>query len=203
MGDAEANANIDTINRYKNFFLPTREALRVYFFIELAKLFDDSDQSLHIAKVVNFTESNIKRLNVEAFREYNSAQSREFLVELVKGYEGVSSVDIKDIRDNLNAHKESLDKLTTYRDQWLAHSDLHKIESLDITGVELRELFDLLAKILNSLTGKLNRASTMWDHVEGNTKHDTKLVIDHLRRFEPYRLKEIEAEHEERLKQLK
>jgi hypothetical protein len=203
LGETEAQANADTMGRYKDFFVPAQEALRVYFFIELAKLFDASDEALHINKVVNFTESNIQRLNVDAFKEHNSGQTREFLELLATEYKGVAHSDLTEIRDSLNAHRESLEKLKTYRDEWLAHDDIHKSELPNITGEEIRALFEVLAKILNSLTGKLNSESTMWDHVERDVKHHTKLVVEYLRRFEPYRLQEIHAEAEERLKRYK
>src|SRR3989344_2075967 len=88
LGEEDAKANVETIGKYRNFFVPAQEALRVYFFMELAKLFDASDESLHITKVVNFTESNIKQLNVEAFMEHNSGQSRAFLEQLATEYKG-------------------------------------------------------------------------------------------------------------------
>lgn len=203
LGETEAQANAEAMGRYKDFFVPAQEALRVYFFIELAKLFDASAESLHINKIVNFTASNIERLDVGAFREYNNGQSRSFLEELAKGYKGVAHTDLQEIRDSLNAHRESLEKLKTYRDEWLAHDDLKKSELPNITGEEIRALFDVLAKILNSLTGKLNSESSMWDHIERDIKHHTKLIIEHLRRFRPYQLKEIHDETEEKIQQYK
>lgn len=200
LGEEKAQANAETMGRYKDFFVPAQEALRVYFFIELAKLFDASDESLHINKVVNFTASNIKRLDVDAFREYNSGQSRSFLEDLAKEYKGVAHTDLQEIRDRLNVHRKSLEKLKTYRDEWLAHDDVKKSDLPNITGEEIRALFEVLAKILNSLTGKLNSESSMWDHIERDVKHHTKLVIEHLRRFRPYQLKEIHDETEEKIR---
>lgn len=197
----EAEANVKIINDYKNFFSSAEEALRVYFFIELAKLFDASNQSLHINKVVNFTESNLEHLTVEAFKEHNTEQGREFLNNLTEEYKGVAHTDLVEIREALEAHSEALGKLRTYRDKWLAHEDINKPKLPDITGTELHSLFEVLAKILNSLTSQLNSSSTLWDHVERDVKHHVKLLIDHLRRFEPYRLKEIEEDCEKNIKQ--
>ena len=42
VGQSEAEENAKTIGRYNNFFMPAQEALRVYFFLELAKIFDSS-----------------------------------------------------------------------------------------------------------------------------------------------------------------
>jgi len=64
-----------------------------------------------------------------------------------------------------------------------------------ITGEEIRTLFEVLAKILNSITGRLNSESWTYSHVESDVKDHIKLVVNHLRRFEPYRLKEIEEKY--------
>lgn len=194
LGEKEARANADIIIKYRYFFQPAREALRVYFFIELAKLFDASDEALHITKVVNFTESNIKRLNVDAFQEHNSGQGREFLEQLVMEYQGVAHSDFIEIRDSLNKHQMSLEKLKTYRNKWLAHDEIHKPELPNLTDDEILALFEVIARILNTLSDRLNYQVTMWDHIKRNVKHHTKLVVEHLRRFEPYRLKEIDRD---------
>ena len=115
LGEAEATANVETLSKYRNFFVPAQEALQVHFFLELAKLFDASNESLHITKIVNFTESNLKRLDVDAFKEYNDHQSRQFLEQLAAEYKGVAPADLKEIRDSLNAHAEALEKLKFYR----------------------------------------------------------------------------------------
>ena len=201
LGQTEAEENVKVINRYKDFFMPAEEALRVYFFLELAKLFDASNQSLHIDKIVNFTESNLKHLTVDAFNEHNTEQGREFLNSLTEEYKGVAHADLIEIRNLLEAHSESLERLRTYRDKWLAHEDIKKPELPDITGIELRALFQVLEKILNTLTSKLNSSSTLWDHVERDVKHHVNLTIDHLRRFEPYRLKEIDEEYKKEIEQ--
>jgi hypothetical protein len=194
LGQEKAEENVEIIKRYSNFFLPTEEALRVYFFLELAKLFDASNQSLHIDKIINYTESNLKHLTSDAFKEYNNKEGREFLNELAEGYKGIEHSDLLEIRNLLEKHKEPLEKLRIYRDKWLAHEDINKPDLPNITGIELHGLFKVLEKILNILTTKLNSSSTLWDHVERNVKDDVNRVLDHLGRFEPYRIKEIEEE---------
>jgi hypothetical protein len=195
LGQEKAEQNVKTINRYKEFFMPAEEALRVYFFIELAKLFDASNQSLHIDKIINFTESNLKHLTVDALREHNTEQDREFLNNLTGEYRGMAHADLIEIRDLLEKHSESLERLRTYRDKWLAHEDIKKPALPNITGIELHALFQVLKKILNTLTSKLNSSSTLWDHIERDVKRHVNLVIEHLDRFEPYRLKEIDEEY--------
>jgi len=195
VGKSEAEENAKTISNFKNFFLSAQEALRIYFFLELAKMFDSSKQALHINKVLNFTESNLKNFTVEAFKEYNQSQDRTFLEELAKEYKGMAYADLVIIRDMLKKHKSTLEKLNKYRDKWLTHDDIKKPEIPVITGEKIKDLFGMLAKMLNSITGQLNSESWMYSHIEDDVKHHVRLVIDHLRRFEPYRLKEIKEKY--------
>lgn len=197
IGKVDAEENAKVIGRYRNFFIPTEEALRIYFFLELAKMFDSSKQALHINKILNFTEANLKKLTVDDFREYNRNQARTFLETLVNEYRGMDHKELVDIRKMLDIHDATLKKLETYRDKWLAHNDKKKPAVPSINGEEIRALFKVLAKILNAITGRLNSESWSYSHVEEDAKHHVQLVIDHLRRFEPYRLKEIEEEYKQ------
>ena len=196
VGKYEAEENAKTIRRYNNFFLPARESLRVYFFLELAKMFDSSKQSLHINKILNFTESNITNLTLDAFKEYNQAQPRAFLEELVKEYKGINYADLVSIKALLDNHEVALNKLDVYRNKWLAHDDINKPELPSINQGEIKNLFKILAKILNTITSQLNSESWTYSHIENDVKHHTRLVIDHLRRFEPYHIKEIDEKQE-------
>lgn len=193
VGKSKAAGNVRTMDRYRNFFVITQEALRYYFFIELGKLFDASKQSLHIDKVVNFTESNIKKLTVDAFKEYN--QDRQLLEEITARYKGVEHSDLVVIRDLLNKQKNTIEKLKTFRDSWVAHDDANKPQQPKISSQEIKELFDTLKKILNTISGKLNNETWSYSHVESDVKRHVGLVIDHLDRYEPYRLKEIEEKY--------
>jgi hypothetical protein len=195
VGQSEAEENAKTINRYNNFFGMAQESLRIYFFLELAKMFDSSKQALHIGKILNFTESNLKSLTVDAFKEYNQNQPRAFLETLAQEYKGMDHNELIKIKNTLNKHKDTIEKLDTYRNKWLAHDDIKKPELPPISGEEIKALFDVLAKMLNAITGRLNSESWGYSQVEGDVKHHVKLVVDHLRRFEPYRLKEIKEKY--------
>lgn len=175
---------------FNSFFLPSKEALRVYFFLELAKLFDIADQSLHITKIVNYTQSNIAKLTVNDFAEYSQGQDKNFIAELVRNYQGVKHDDLVAIKSDIEKNKEIIKQLKTYRDQYLAHDDIKKDE-INITGEEIRILFNIIEKIIGIFLSKLISTSVMYDNAKIDTKDKTKMVIDYLIRFEPYRLKEI------------
>lgn len=195
IGQSDAEENAKTMAKYSGFFTPAEEALRVYFFLELAKMFDSSKEALHINKILNFTASNLKKLTVDAFKEYNQSQPRAFLETLVNEYKGMDHKELVVIRGMLDKHRATLKKLDTYRNKWLAHDDKKKPKLPSITGEEIKTLFEVLAKMLNAITGRLNSESWTYSHVEGDVKHHVKLVVDYLRRYEPYRLKEIEEKY--------
>src|SRR6266481_920302 len=96
VGETEAEENVKIIGEFKDFFLISKEAVRVYFFLELAKMFDTSDQALQINKMVNFTENQITNLTTQNFAEYNA--DRELVEELIKTYKGISHEDLQGIR---------------------------------------------------------------------------------------------------------
>lgn len=196
VGQSDAEKNAKTMTRYNGLFTPAEEALRVYFFLELAKMFDSSKQALHINTILNFTAVNLKNLTVDAFKEYNRSQPLVFLETLVNEYRGMDHKELIVIKEMFDKHKATLNKLGIYRDKWLAHDDKKKPKLPSITGGEVRSLFEVLVKMLNSITGRLNSESWTYSHVEGDVKHHIKLVVDHLRRFEPYRLREIEEKYQ-------
>jgi hypothetical protein len=197
-GKNKAKENIKVINQFKDFFLISKEAVRVYFFLELAKMFDNSDQALQINKIVNLTESRIANLSAKDFEEYN--KDRELVKELVKTYKGINRSDLQKIKRILAARKPIIKKLIIYRNKWLAHDDAKKPDLPAITVIEIKKLFEALSKIMNLLGSKINSETWMWSHVQEDSKNHTKLVIEYLRRFEPYRIKEIYTEAEAEMK---
>lgn len=200
VGDKNARDNISVMSDFVNFFVPSKEALRVYFFLELAKMFDVSNESLHIEKIVNCTQSQINKLTVDSFKEFN--QDRDFLEELVKNYKGIKQEDIKEIKEILEKNKGVLQKLKNYRNQYLAHDQIQK-EKISISEEEITSLFEVLGKVMNLISSKLNHSSSIWSHVENDCKNDTTLVLNYLKRFEYYRLKEIDKKYETDLQNIK
>ncbi|HXF44047.1 MAG TPA: hypothetical protein VNK70_01100 [Candidatus Paceibacterota bacterium] len=189
VGQKEAEQNVAVLNRFKNFFAMSKEALRTYFLLELAKLFDESKQSLHINKIINFAGSNIKKLSRSDFLEFH--QGRTFLEELFQQYKAIDNKDLLETKNKLKKYKEIIKKLGEYRDQYLAHEDKQKKE-VKITSEEISRLFGLLKEILNLFSSRLDFSTTVYSHVEKDCKWDTKQVVEYLKRFEPYRLQEIE-----------
>ena len=202
-GNEIAKQNVETMTKYNCFFALTLDAHRRVFAIELAKFFDLNADSLSIKKIIEFARSNRKDLTVQSFVDFNA--KRPNIDELRKNYIEIEEKDLKALQEDLK--KLGLDiavidakkkivansliwKLKKFRDQELAHDQIKKDINL-LSVVEIQEMFNSAEKILNTLSGKLNH-ETWWHFGADNNKHHTRLVVDHLRRFEPYRLKEID-----------
>lgn len=195
VGEEKAKQNQEVMSNFKNFFLTSKESLRVYFFLELAKLLDVSDKSLQINKIINITENNISKLTVNDFENYN--KDRQLLEELVKGYKGITHENINEIRKTLKKEKNVISKIHTYRNKWLAHNDIKKPKIPTISSSELRSLFSSIEKIINLFTNNINYELTMWDHIEKSSKLETQVVLANLYKFEKYRTQEIENDMKE------
>ncbi len=191
-GKKEAEANVVILGRFKNFFVIMRHSLNFYFLMELAKILDDAKESLHLTKLINFANSNKKKLNANEFKKLNS--DRAFLQDLANRYEEMKKEDLKKIEEKLEETKNIREKIKKYRDQSLAHEDLKK-KKICISRAEVIKIFDLIAEILNIFSIKTDFSMTSYTNIEGECKKDTKNVLEHLKRFEPYRLKEIEKKY--------
>lgn len=192
IGKEEAEANLVILNKFKNFFVITKHALNFYFLMELARILDDAPQSLHLNKLINFANSNNKKLNISEFKKVNS--NRVFLDELACKYKGLEKGDFDKIKKQLEETLTIREKIKKYRDQSLAHEDLKK-EMVNISKTEVIKIFKLVEEILNIFSNKTDFSVTSYSHIEVECKRDIGNIIEYLKRFEPYRLKEIEEKY--------
>ena len=192
VGKKKAEANVEILERFKNFFVIARHTLNFYFLMELAKILDDAKQSLHLTKLINFANSNKKKLNADEFKKLN--QDRAFLQDLANRYKGMEKEDFEKIKKKLKETEKIRKKIKEYRDQNLAHEDLRK-EKINISRIEVVKIFELIAEILDIFSNKTDFSTTSYSHIKSDCKRDTENVFEYLKRFEPYRLKEIEEKY--------
>lgn len=177
VGKEQAEKNVKAMNAYAGFFSVTTQALRVHCLIELAKLFDGATQSLHLNKIVNYAESNIKGLSKEHFLKFH--EGRKFLDELFQQYVAMKPEDIQKIRTDLEKYGAIIAKLNAYRDQHLAHNDKHK-QPVNITVDEIKELFKLIEEILNLFNLRLDFSTTVYGPIKRDCKAETTALIETL-----------------------
>jgi len=188
VGQEKAVENVKILNRFGSFFLVSKEALRICFLLELAKIFDDHRLSLHIEKLIWFYSANIERFSKNDFIEFN--ENREFMKGLAETYKGVDEADLTNIKIKLEGNKGIINRLVGYRNQQLCHSDIERSE-IDLNREEIITLLKFIEEFLNLFSSRLNSSTTLYDRVEEECKNNLDYVIEYLIRFEPYRLAEI------------
>ncbi|QQR84214.1 hypothetical protein IPJ72_03445 [Candidatus Peregrinibacteria bacterium] len=186
LGEEKAEENAKTMGNYKGLFSTLEYGLKIHSLMELAKIFDNAEGSLHINKLINFAKSNTKHLSSNDFKEAN--QEREFIDELTKEYEGLKKSDFEELDEMMSVNAELIEKLKVYRNQYLAHEDKKK-KNINIAVEEVKKLFNIVEKILNMLSSKTNFSTTMFEQLKEECKEDTKFAVIHLKQMERYRLK--------------
>jgi len=178
VGKEEAHENVKTMNRFNNFFVITKHALNFYFLIELSRILDDAKQSLHLDKLINFAQSNKKKLGVSEFKKNNP--DRAFLQELVNRYEGIREDDFEKINKMLEETKDIRVKIKNYRDQHMAHEDINK-KDIIISYDEIVKVFDLVKITLNIFSNKTDFSTTSYKQAEDACENDTKRLFEYLK----------------------
>jgi hypothetical protein len=169
VGKDEARSNFKIIDKFGGFFFPAERSLLVSFSIGLAKFFEDDKQSLNLNKLIKFAKSHRKRIN---------SRGKELAVEYLEGLES----DLREIYPTVA-------KLKKFRDESLAHEGLRKKNISPIVD-EARKIFGFLEIFLNSLSLETDFSTTNYEGIRSDCKGVTEAVINHLRRFEPYRINE-------------
>lgn len=193
--ERKSKENVDIINKFIRFFWPSMEANRKIFALELAKFFDKDKKSLSLYKLINFVRSNIKSFDKDNFIEYIKN------VDLWEGYEPIDENLLKEIENEISTNLDIIKKLKIFRDQNLAHNQQKK-EMNPILVWEIDDLFKLTLKWLNKISEKTIR-NTRWNLWSDNyTEQEVYSVLDWLKRFEPYRIKEIHRQSKKEIKYL-
>lgn len=194
IGGKKAEQNVKTMTHYGSFFSQTERAHHVNFLLVLSRFFDDSKQSLSLIKTKNWAASDRKSLDAETFLSLN--KDRYAVESLAKAYEGLTAEDLKKIEEDLKKHSRYIKKLIDVRNKTIAHKDSKGPAPKGLTVNDVLLLFQLVERILNTLANKLDHNTFSFGHAQDDAKRDTELVIEHLKRFEPYRLKEIKDKYE-------
>ncbi len=177
--EQEAKKNFEIMEKFNYFFWLSTEASREIYLLKLAKFFDNDKRSNSIIKIINYIRSNIRHFK-------NTINDDE-----LKFFEG-----------ELSQHSTIIQNLKTYRDQYIAHNQIEP--SMIILTIEDTEIItDLLIRILNNISSKIFSEQWSHKHQEIRIFGEMKTILDHLYRFEPYRLKEIKKERQKRLSKYK
>jgi len=188
VGKEKAGENMKLFNDYKYFFITTKESCSFYVLIEIAKFFDNSLSSLTLNKIINFTESNLKKLSKNDFQIYH--KNRGILPELFDKYQEFSRLDLENLKNNIKSKDKIINKLKKYRDQYLAHDDIKKIK-VKISIGEVKQLMEIIEDFIELFYLRLDFSSNSYkDYVE-EPEREIKSLIKILKENEKARLQKI------------
>ena len=194
VGKKRAEANAKLFSNHVYFFMPVKESVRIYFFIELAKFFDKNrrKQSLTIGHLLDFVDKNFTSFSKDEFQKYHS--NRYFLPDLFQYYRPLTHRDIKKIRDRLHRNKSVVKNLNTYRDKFLAHDDLNKVQ-IHITSGQIKVLLRIIKDTVDLFYRTLVFTSNMYDNYDKEPVRAVDRVIKSLQEHETEQMRKIMEEY--------
>jgi len=167
VGKKLAKENCNILKKYDQFF-NIKKAGRDYALINLAKFFDKKSKK----------EGQPLTLKYLAKRFLEREDKLQ-----IKNWE--------------KKNEEALIRLIKLRNRVLAHNDI-EIPDETISIDEIYKIFEFVEKYLNSLSksSRLNSGIWLFSHVKDNAINDTQNLINDLKKYEVYRLKEIKRKYE-------
>ena len=143
--------NVDVINSYKGFFLPTRNAHLDRFFIKLSNTVDADPRSPSFYRV-------LKMLATKA--------------------DLAPTIDVRSLRNRLKKLKDLLRRINQYRNKRAAHWDTDAIELDSVHVGESRSLLEELESIYNEINSAHN--GNVWSFKISQYR-DTDRLLNELR----------------------
>ena len=192
VGKRKAKANVKTFGNHIYFFALLQEAARCYFFLELAKFFDENKrkQSLTIELLLDFVEYNFSSFSKDEFFKYHAGKNPI----LLEGYRPWTLQDIKKIRKRLQRNKKLISDLKTYRDKFLVHDDLKK-DTVNITGSQIKTLLKIIQDTVDLFYLKLEFSSTIYSNYDKEPVWAVDRVMSVLQEHEEGRARKIKEKY--------
>jgi hypothetical protein len=194
IGKKNAEANAKILGSYKYFFATTKEAVRCFFLIELAKFFDEDKQrqTLSIQNVIDFAKKRIESFSVDQFQKYH--KERKIIPEIFEKYRALTQKDLDSIEKRINRNKNRVKNLKTYRDKFLAHDDVKKQDIL-INRRDINVLLRIIKDTIGLLYMKLDFSSISYVNYEEEPILELNHLIKVLKESEDRRLLNFREEY--------
>lgn len=191
----KAQENLDSMNKYKNFFIPIMWSCKNMYLLELAKCFDNDKKVLSIFTVLSFGRENINELT---FNNYKLYKKDEVILEEDE-YEAISMDFLDSCNKKIKSKSKIINRLMNFRNQYLGHNQLYTDTNSSITIDEVIELMKLLMELWNDISHRLLRATWWHNFSDKQAYEEMERLLNYLHRFEKYRLREIQMESKKRL----
>jgi hypothetical protein len=180
IGEEEAHNNAEAIGLYKGFMNPSHTGLMTGFYVELAKVFDFHKDAIHLNKLLNYAEQNQKKLNVDAFAEFN--EGRLYIEELKQKYEGMKRDDLLKVKSMLDDAQNKIERLKNIRDKQVVHIDVDDSDIKPLTYEEIESLLLLSHEVLNIFSAKTNHETSDYQLIKQQVVDDTKELVALMRK---------------------
>lgn len=142
------------LNRYRNFFLPARDALLKMMLMQFAKVFDRHPKTVSLRNLISTATKN-----------------RETLIPYA------TEDDLRDIEQKIDTKGELLHRLKGYRDRRLAHHDAIVAGDMGLLYGEVKTLVEETKSIYNSLTHSYEGTRTLFEWLDRDVERDTSEVV--------------------------
>ena len=193
-GKKNAENNVKIFNSYRYFFLTSKEALRCYFLIELAKFFDEDKrrQSLSIQNTLHYAEEKLESFSTNEFHKYHG--DRKILPELFKNFTPLSNKDIDKLKNRLKKNKDTILRLKTYRDTVLAHDDIKKKDIL-LSAKDINVLLKIVKDTVDMFYQKLDFSVNSYKNYEDDPISEINNLLKALKEHEVQRISDINKKY--------
>lgn len=194
VGKKNAEANVKIFNFYKYFFLTSKEAVRCFFMIELAKFFDEDarKQTLSIQNIIHYAEKRIESFSVDEFHKYHN--ERYIIPELFEKFKALTKSDLNKIKKRLKRNKNRIENLKKYRDKFLAHDDIKKKDIL-IHRKDIDVLLKIIKDTIALIYTKLEFSVNSYQNYEEEPVREINRLMKALKEHEDQRLADIEKKY--------
>lgn len=193
VGKKMAKRNAEVFTCYRYFFFTVKEAIRCFFLIELAKFFEPhkNRKSLYIRKVIKFAEKNLSKITEQDYKKHYKKTTR-LPLKFFRENKHLSRSDIRKIKNKLIGRNIEIKKLTTYRNQYLAHDDITKI-SVSLSQRDIGRLLSIVSSVINLLYRRLNFSSFSSENFKQQPRREVDVVVDiiasHYKNWLPEKIK--------------
>jgi hypothetical protein len=141
------------LNRYKGLIILTQYSFRDIAHLQFAKVFDTDPRTSSLRVLLKEAKENPDELTPNA-----------------------TSEELADLESQIDSNEDLLERLKTFRDQYLAHHDAHPDENRLNFG-EMNQLADDIQSWFNSLSSWHDQNITIFDHYyQEAEKHTSDLV---------------------------
>ena len=155
---------VDVINRYKGFFLPTRNAHIDRFYIKICNVMSSRSSQPSFYRIFNILNKN---------------------TALAPG------IDIRSLKKRLNSHKKTVDAIKEYRNKKVAHWDMRiQTQRKPVLLGNCKRMLVELQDIFNEISSATSKNIWSFKYVQHG---DTNILLSHLNELRAIHKQQIDT----------